>query len=66
VVNPIAAISAIQLLLENLKEYPAAAFVEQAIMQTLEKDLEGTAAGKMGYTTAQVGDLVKRYIENAS
>jgi 3-isopropylmalate dehydrogenase len=66
VVNPIAAISAMQLLLENLKEYPAAAFVEQAIMQTLEKDLEGTAAGKMGYTTAQVGDLVKRYIENAS
>ncbi len=66
VVNPIAAISAIQLLLENLKEYPAAAFVEQAIMQTLEKDLEGTAAGKMGYTTAQVGDLVKGYIENTS
>ncbi len=64
-VNPIAAISAVQILLETLKEYHAAALVEQGIMQTLEKDLKDTAAGKMGYTTAQVGDLVKGYIENA-
>lgn len=64
-VNPIAAISAVQLMLETLEEHTAASLVEQGIIEILDKHLKGTAAGKMGYSTAGVGDLVKRYIQDA-
>lgn len=64
-VNPIAAISAVQLMLETLEEHAAASLVEQGVVEILDKHLSGTAAGQMGYTTAGVGDLVKRYIEDA-
>ncbi len=58
IINPIAAISAAQLMLETLGEPAAAGFVENAVMQVLRDDLKGIAAGKMGYSTSEVGDLV--------
>jgi 3-isopropylmalate dehydrogenase len=57
VVNPLAAISACQMMLENLGEDAAAQFLERAIITVLSK-LKSLSAGKMGYTTSQVGDLV--------
>jgi hypothetical protein len=32
-------------------------------MKVLRDDLKDVAAGRMGYTTREVGDLVKAYIE---
>ncbi len=58
VINPIAAISAAQLMLETLGESEAAGLVENAVIQVLRDDLKGIAAGKMGYSTSEVGDLV--------
>jgi 3-isopropylmalate dehydrogenase len=58
VINPIAAISAAQLMLETLGEAEAAALVESAVVKVLRDDLRGIAAGKMGYSTSEVGDLV--------
>ncbi len=58
IINPIAAISAAQLMLETLGEPEAAGLVEQAVVQVLRDDLKGIAAGKMGYSTSEVGDLV--------
>lgn len=62
VVNPIAAISAAQIMLETIGEQKAAAFVEEGITKVLRDDLKDVAAGKMGYTTKEVGDLVADYI----
>ena len=58
VINPLAAISAIQMLLENLGETEASATVEEAIIKVTSEKIKNLSAGKMGYTTSEVGDLV--------
>ena len=62
VINPIAAICAAQMILEELKEKKAAEKVEESIMKVLSHDLKSLSAGKMGHTTSEVGDLVVKYI----
>ncbi|NLW09507.1 MAG: 3-isopropylmalate dehydrogenase [Firmicutes bacterium] len=61
-INPLAAIAAGQMMLEQLGEEEAAAAVEAAIMKVVANDLKSLSAGKMGYTTTEVGDLVAGYI----
>jgi 3-isopropylmalate dehydrogenase len=61
-INPIAAISAGQILLETLGEQTAAGQVENGVIKVLREDIKDLAAGKMGYTTQEVGDLVAAYI----
>ena len=58
IINPIAAISAAQLMMETLGEPVAAEGIERAVAKVLREDLKDVAAGKMGYDTEQVGDLV--------
>ncbi len=62
-INPIAAISAAQLMLETLGEYEAASMIEAGVVKVLRDDIKDVGAGKMGYTTSEVGDLIKAYIE---
>jgi 3-isopropylmalate dehydrogenase len=57
-INPIAAISATAMLLEQNGHENAAARVMKAIQIVTGTKMKSQAAGKMGYTTAQVGDLV--------
>ena len=64
-INPIAAICAVQIMLETLGEHRAASMVEAGVAKVLRDDLEDLGAGKMGYTTSQVGDLVKAHIEDS-
>ena len=61
--NPIAAISAVQILLETIDEPEAAKWVEAGVIKVLRDDIEDVAAGKMGLSTSEVGDRVKAYIE---
>jgi 3-isopropylmalate dehydrogenase len=61
VVNPIAAIAAAQLMLEQLGEAGAAAAVEGAIKKAVVRDMKSMAAGHMGLSTGQVGDRIARY-----
>jgi 3-isopropylmalate dehydrogenase len=63
VINPLAAISALQMLLENLGELNSARIIEQAIMKVIVNDLESMSAGEMGHTTSEVGDLVVKYVK---
>ena len=56
-INPMAAISAAQMMLDVLGEEKASASLEKAIIQALS-ELKDMAAGKMGFTTSEVGDLV--------
>jgi 3-isopropylmalate dehydrogenase len=58
VINPLAAICAGQMMLDTLGEAQAAAAIEAAVMEVTAKKLKSLAAGKMGYGTTQVGDLV--------
>ena len=63
VINPMAAIAAGQMMMAELGETTAAADVERAIKAVVAGDLKSLAAGKMGYSTSEVGDLVvKRLI----
>ncbi|OHB67021.1 MAG: 3-isopropylmalate dehydrogenase [Planctomycetes bacterium RBG_13_60_9] len=58
VINPLAAICAAQMMLETLGEEKASTAIEQAVMYVTANKLKSLAAGKMGYSTSQVGDLV--------
>ena len=58
VINPLAAICAAQMLCSHLGEDAAAAAIEKAVTTVTAEKLESLSAGKMGYTTPEVGDLV--------
>ena len=58
VINPLAAICAMQMMLSTLGENKAAEAVEKAVMYVTANKLKSLAAGRMGYSTSQVGDLV--------
>jgi len=58
VINPLAAICAMQMMLQSLGEETAAQKVEEAVKFVTANKLKSMAAGKMGYSTSQVGDLV--------
>jgi 3-isopropylmalate dehydrogenase len=62
VVSPLAAISACQMMLDHLGEVNAARGIEEAIMRVVKQDVKSLSAGKMGYSTSEVGDLVVKYI----
>jgi 3-isopropylmalate dehydrogenase len=64
IINPIAAISAAQLMLETLGESQAAVMIEKGVIQTLRNDIKDVSAGKMGMSTSQVGDRVVEYIKS--
>ncbi len=60
-VNPIAAVAAAQMMLEHLGEIRAAAAVEAAIKKVASQHLKSMAAGQMGMSTGEVGDLLAKY-----
>jgi 3-isopropylmalate dehydrogenase len=64
VINPMAAIGAMAMLLQetgrarnNMKMVQAGDIVEKAILATTPK-MKSQAAGKMGFSTTQIGDLM--------
>ncbi|MFH1309155.1 MAG: 3-isopropylmalate dehydrogenase [Candidatus Omnitrophota bacterium] len=58
VINPLAAICAGGMMLDELGEHTAAAKIEEAVMDVTANKLKSLSAGKMGYSTSEVGDLV--------
>lgn len=63
VINPLAAIAAGQMMLDALGEEKAARAIETGIITTVKK-LKSLSAGKMGYGTQEVGDLVASSLPN--
>lgn len=61
-INPLAAISAAQMMLDHLGEKDAAMRLLDAIKKAIKDDLKSLEAGKMGYGTKEVGDLVAGYL----
>ncbi|MFW6010957.1 MAG: 3-isopropylmalate dehydrogenase [Desulfosalsimonas sp.] len=66
IINPLAAISSVQLLFDDIGEQKAAALIEAAVKKVLKDDIKDVSAGKMGYTTSQVGDMVAQYIKTGN
>lgn len=64
VINPMAAIAAAQMMVEFLGEKEAAGILQRAMKEVLKNHLRSLEAGKMGYGTEEVGDLVVKYIED--
>ncbi|MFC1764781.1 3-isopropylmalate dehydrogenase [Planctomycetota bacterium] len=62
VINPLAAICAMQMMLQTLGEDPAAEKIEEAVKVVTGTKLKSLAAGRMGYTTSEVGDLVAELV----
>ncbi len=58
VINPLAAIAAAGMMLDVLGEEAAARDIDEAIKVVTGTKLESMAAGRMGYSTSEVGDLV--------
>ncbi len=58
VINPLAAICALGMLLDTIGEEKAAKAVETAVKKVVKEKLKTLTAGKMGYSTSEVGDLV--------
>jgi 3-isopropylmalate dehydrogenase len=62
VINPIAAIGAAMLMLDALGEAKAAQSIEASMVAAMQK-MKSQAAGKMGYSTTEVGDLVAKGVQ---
>lgn len=58
VINPLAAVGAGSMMLQTLGEEKAGAAIEAAVMYVTANKMKSMAAGKMGYSTTEVGDLV--------
>ena len=66
VINPLAAIAAVQMMLDFLEEKEAAILVENAIIGVLSSGrIKSLSAGQMGMGTDEVGDLVAKYVREA-
>ncbi len=61
VINPLAAISACSMMLDILGEERAARGIEQSVMKVCTL-LKSMSAGRMGYSTTEVGDLVASHL----
>ncbi|MEA3347012.1 MAG: 3-isopropylmalate dehydrogenase, partial [Candidatus Auribacterota bacterium] len=62
VINPLAAICAGGMMFETIGEEKAGSSIEKAVMEITPK-LKSLSAGKMGYSTAEVGDMVAEQIQ---
>jgi 3-isopropylmalate dehydrogenase len=58
VINPIATISAVAMMLEQAGHQEASQRVSKAIMEVTGTKMKSQSAGKMGYGTTEIGDLV--------
>ncbi len=63
VINPLAAICAGQMMLEFIGEEKAATEIEESVKWVTAKKMKSMAAGKMGYSTTEVGDLVVKGLD---
>ncbi|MBP1741703.1 MAG: 3-isopropylmalate dehydrogenase [Deltaproteobacteria bacterium] len=61
-INPMAAIVAAQMMLDHLGESEGANILLESIKTVLKNHLKSLEAGRMGYGTKEVGDLVAQYV----
>jgi len=62
IINPLAAICAMQMMLETLGQEKAGAKIEDSVKTVTSRKLKSLAAGKMGYSTSEVGNMVAELV----
>jgi 3-isopropylmalate dehydrogenase len=62
VINPLAAVCSGAMMLNELNETEAALAIENAVAYVTGNKMKSMAAGKMGYSTAEVGDLIVEHL----
>lgn len=62
VINPLAAICAAGMMLDTLGQKQAACAIEESVKKVVKDEIKDLAAGKMGHSTSEVGDLVVKYL----
>jgi 3-isopropylmalate dehydrogenase len=62
IINPLAAICSGAMMLETLGELEAARAVENAVKDITANKIKSLSAGKMGYSTSEVGDMVAKRV----
>lgn len=58
VINPIASIASAAMMMESLGEEKIAQDIENAVMWACAEKIRNMGAGKMGYSTGEVGDMI--------
>lgn len=58
IINPLAAICSMQMMIQTLGEEEAAQKIEDVVKDLTGNKIKSMQAGKMGYSTSEVGDLV--------
>ncbi len=58
IINPLAAICCGIMMLEHLNEDEAAQAIEKSVMYVTGNKIKDMGAGKMGYSTSEVGDMI--------
>jgi 3-isopropylmalate dehydrogenase len=61
VINPMAAIGAAMMMLESLGEVKASQAIESAMIDVMKK-MKSQAAGRMGFSTSRIGDMVAKLV----
>ena len=62
VINPLAAILAAGMMLDYLGESKAANAVEKSVTELTTTKIKSLAAGKMGYSTTEIGDMIAHMV----
>ncbi|TFG63498.1 MAG: 3-isopropylmalate dehydrogenase [Spirochaetales bacterium] len=65
VINPLAAIASASMMMDTLGEREAAKGIEDAVMYITQHKVKNLGAGKMGYSTSEVGDMVADRVASA-
>jgi len=58
IINPLASICCCIMMLEHLNEDEAARAIEKSVMYVTGNKIKDMGAGKMGYSTSEVGDMI--------
>jgi 3-isopropylmalate dehydrogenase len=64
-INPLAGILAAGIMMDTLGEAKAASYIDAGVAKVLREDLKDLAAGKMGYSTSEVADLIVEHIRSS-
>jgi len=62
IINPMAAIAAGQMMMDTLGETEMAKVIDNAIAEVVSTKMKSMSAGKMGYSTTEIGDLVAEIV----
>jgi 3-isopropylmalate dehydrogenase len=66
VINPLATISAAQMMLDHLEEYDGSRLIEQAIISLLSSGKIKDLSTKSGYKTHEIGDIVADLVRDSA